>query len=162
MSLNHESNNTKFDIKPPKYICCERILICVWTVICITIPINFPKHHLNIVTFSKGYSEKIMSLSQLILNRFLFILSYLNATVGIDYEMLQGRQLGILSINFTTGLAFSSRRNWRSRHGTSLVVQWLRFCTSNAGDEGSIPGWGTKIPHALWPKRKKKQNQGGN
>ena len=43
-----------------------------------------------------------------------------------------------------------------------LVVQWLRFCTSNAGDEGSIPGQGTKIPHALWPKRKKKKNQGGN
>ena len=22
---------------------------------------------------------------------------------------------------------------------------------SNAGDTGSMPGWGTKIPHALWP-----------
>ena len=41
----------------------------------------------------------------------------------------------------------------------SLVIQWLRFCTSNAGDEGSIPGWGTKIPHALWPKKKKKKNK---
>ena len=24
------------------------------------------------------------------------------------------------------------------------------------GDAGFIPGWGTKIPHALWPKKKKK------
>ena len=23
---------------------------------------------------------------------------------------------------------------------------------SNARDVGSIPGWGTKIPHTLWPK----------
>ena len=30
----------------------------------------------------------------------------------------------------------------------------------NAGDSGLIPGWGTKIPHASWPKNqniKKKQ-----
>ena len=31
--------------------------------------------------------------------------------------------------------------------GTSLAVQWLRI-TYNAGDAGSIPGQGTKIPHA--------------
>ena len=27
---------------------------------------------------------------------------------------------------------------------------------SNAEDAGSIPGWGTKIPHALQPKKKTK------
>ena len=32
--------------------------------------------------------------------------------------------------------------------GTSLVVQWFRLHASNAGVMGSIPGWGTKIPHA--------------
>ena len=39
--------------------------------------------------------------------------------------------------------------------GTSLLVQWLGFCTPNAGDLGLIPGKGTrsympqlKIPHA--------------
>ena len=32
--------------------------------------------------------------------------------------------------------------------GTSLVVQWLRLRASTAGGEGSIPGPGTKIPHA--------------
>ena len=35
--------------------------------------------------------------------------------------------------------------------GTSLVVQWLRLHASSAGGAGSIPGWGTKIPHAVWP-----------
>ena len=32
--------------------------------------------------------------------------------------------------------------------GLSLVVWWLRLCTSMAGDAGSIPGWRAKIPHA--------------
>ena len=39
---------------------------------------------------------------------------------------------------------FISKGNLR----TSLVVQWLRPCTADAGDTGSIPGRGTKIPHA--------------
>ena len=28
--------------------------------------------------------------------------------------------------------------------GTSLVVQWVRLCTPNAGELGSIPGRGTR------------------
>ena len=39
--------------------------------------------------------------------------------------------------------------------GTSLVVQWLRLCTFNAEDLSSIPGQGTKIPHAAWCGRKR-------
>ena len=38
--------------------------------------------------------------------------------------------------------------------GVSLVVQWLRLHASNAGGMGSIPGQGTKIPHASRPKKK--------
>ena len=34
--------------------------------------------------------------------------------------------------------------------GLPLWVQWLRFCASNAGGMGLIPGGGTKIPHAAW------------
>ena len=34
--------------------------------------------------------------------------------------------------------------------GTSLVVQWLRICTSTSGSLGSIPSWGTKIQYAAW------------
>ena len=32
--------------------------------------------------------------------------------------------------------------------GNSQGVQWLRFCTPNARGTASIPGHGTKIPHA--------------
>ena len=35
-----------------------------------------------------------------------------------------------------------------THRGTSLAVQWLRFCASTAGGTGSIPGQGTEIPHA--------------
>ena len=27
----------------------------------------------------------------------------------------------------------------------------VKTLPSNAGDTGSMPGWGTKIPHAMWP-----------
>ena len=27
----------------------------------------------------------------------------------------------------------------------------VKTLPSNAGGEGSIPGWGAKIPHASWP-----------
>ena len=30
------------------------------------------------------------------------------------------------------------------------MVQWLGPCASIAGGIGSIPGQGTKIPHAAW------------
>ena len=34
--------------------------------------------------------------------------------------------------------------------GTSLAVHWLRFCASTVMGMGSIPGWVTKIPPAMW------------
>ena len=39
--------------------------------------------------------------------------------------------------------------------GTSLVVQWLRFLTSNPKGEGPMPGQGAKILHDSWPKKPK-------
>ena len=41
--------------------------------------------------------------------------------------------------------------------GTSLVVQWLRFSTPDTVGMGSIPGWGTKIPHDAQNGLKKKK-----
>ena len=29
---------------------------------------------------------------------------------------------------------------------------WVQASSSKAGGASSIPGWGTKISHALWPK----------
>ena len=34
--------------------------------------------------------------------------------------------------------------------GNSLVVQWLGLCASTLQVPGSIPGWETRIPQALW------------
>ena len=42
--------------------------------------------------------------------------------------------------------------------GTSLVVQWLRLCTSTAGGAGSTPGWGTKILMLCGAAKKLKNN----
>ena len=39
------------------------------------------------------------------------------------------------------------------------MVQWLRLHASTAVDMGSIPGWGTKIPHAIWPKKEKERKE---
>ena len=41
---------------------------------------------------------------------------------------------------------------------TLLEVQWLRM-PSSAGGVGSIPGWGTKLPHANEAKKKKKEKR---
>ena len=38
--------------------------------------------------------------------------------------------------------------------GTSLVIQWLRLCAFPAGGWRSVPGWGTKILHAMLPKKR--------
>ena len=37
------------------------------------------------------------------------------------------------------------------------MVQWLQLRASSAGGSGSIPGRGTKIPHASWFGKKKKK-----
>ena len=51
----------------------------------------------------------------------------------------------------------------KKKLGTSLVVQWLRLHASNAGGAGSLPGWGTKIPHApQHGSAKKKRNENSN
>lgn len=40
--------------------------------------------------------------------------------------------------------------------GTSLAIQWLRLHASTPRGAGSIPGWGTKIPHASGLKKRNK------
>ena len=39
------------------------------------------------------------------------------------------------------------------------MVQWLGFHASTAGDTGSIPGRGTKIPQAMWQGQKKTKKE---
>ena len=37
------------------------------------------------------------------------------------------------------------------------MVRWIRVCISTAEGMGLIPGWGTKILHAVWHSQKKKK-----
>ena len=41
-------------------------------------------------------------------------------------------------------LEFSIILKSRKGYGTSLMVQWVRLCTPNAGGPGLIPGRGTR------------------
>ena len=50
----------------------------------------------------------------------------------------------------------------KTAKGTSLVVQWLGLWASSTGGMGSIPGWGTKIPHAAQLSQKKKKKKTAN
>ena len=43
--------------------------------------------------------------------------------------------------------------------GISLVIQWLRLCTSIARGTDSITGQGTKILHVSWCNQKKKKKK---
>ena len=65
--------------------------------------------------------------------QFLFPLSQLR-TVGLPSDLVQDH--------------FPRTAFLKSLEGTSLVVQWLRLRASAMMGTGSIPGWGTKIPHA--------------
>ena len=57
---------------------------------------------------------------------------------------------GILDQNF--GLDYRVENE-----GNSLAVPWLGLRAFTAEGPGSVPGWGTKIPQALWHSQKKKK-----
>ena len=47
----------------------------------------------------------------------------------------------------------------RKGPGTSLVVQWLRICNSNAEDTDLLPSQGTKILHAALRSQKERERE---
>ena len=61
-----------------------------------------------------------------------------------------------ICISFKVKRTFYDKGYYKDTPGTSLAIQWLGLHASNVEDTGSIPGWGTKIPHTMWPKKKKK------
>ena len=50
----------------------------------------------------------------------------------------------------------SLKRHLRRGLGIYLGVQWLRLSLPEQGIWVLIPGWGAKIQHTAWPKKKKK------
>ena len=47
------------------------------------------------------------------------------------------------------------KRRYKSEPGDFPSGPVVKTLPSNAGGVGLIPGWGAKIPHALWPKKSK-------
>ena len=63
-----------------------------------------------------------------------------------------------MSINHITPLLGIYYKETKTHiHGTSLVAQWLRLHTSNAGGTGLIPDQETKLSHATWPSQNKQR-----
>ena len=55
----------------------------------------------------------------------------------------------LFSQNVNQAITFILNVELKKRHiGTFLAVQWLTLCAPNAGGVGSIPGGGTRTPHA--------------
>ena len=66
---------------------------------------------------------------------------------GLEEEQREREGMGQRRRTF---LSIQRNKTWFKSiwRGTSLVVQWLGLCTSNAGEAGSIPGRGTKVLYA--------------
>ena len=55
----------------------------------------------------------------------------------------------------------TQKGNLTLKYGLDLLAaQWLRLHTSTAAGVGSVPGQGTKIPHAVWCGQEKKKHMG--
>ena len=71
-------------------------------------------------------------------------------------EILTLGSLTLLNLAFwgppetTVGLVAAVMESVPVTSPASLVLQWLRLYASNTGVMYSNPGWGTKIPHAMW------------
>ena len=90
--------------------------------------------------------------SQIKLNRICY---QQTSSKGMLKGILQARKI-IQERNFTSK-EWQIRKTESKYLGTSLTVQWLRPWAYNAWGVGSIPGQGTKIPHAMWSGQIKKK-----
>ena len=81
---------------------------------------------------------------------------YLAHDWKLIYAQKSRRPWKITIMEVNTKTKIQTFINYRTT-GTFLEVQWLRLCVSTAGGLGSIPGRGTKTPHAAWCGQKKKK-----
>ena len=65
-------------------------------------------------------------------------------------SFLLRRVVLIVTVTETAEVKYHDENShWQKKKKTSLAVQWLRLHASNAGVQGLIPDWGTRIPHAV-------------
>ena len=76
---------------------------------------------------------------------------YMRSSVYFQFRTCQNLKQSFHHHYTSFYLSFSSGHSFQSigKKGASLVVQLWGPCASNAGGAGSIPGRGTKFPHAL-------------
>ena len=67
---------------------------------------------------------------------------------AITLHAMQGNRASSRGEGEVSWVFSTCERIKTSYTGTSLVVQWFRFHSPNAGGWGLIPGQGTKILHA--------------
>ena len=72
-------------------------------------------------------------------NKGMNVMKYIYEKLPLVWTVIHGHW-GVLSSTYCTVKM--------SQRGTSLEVQWLRLCVSNARGTSLIPGRGTKIPSA--------------
>ena len=93
-------------------------------------------------------------------------LSLLYASPGSDFQSTW-QHLNVWNTSNSKvrahGIRASARRflSNSEKSDFSLVIQWLWLCASHPGGLGSIPDWGTNIPHAMehgQKLKKKKEN----
>ena len=74
-------------------------------------------------------------------------------------EMEDGEQILTWLGDFEPGTTRSGLHSVSGNLDTSLAVQWLRLHDSTEGGVVSLPGWGTKIPHAAKYSKKNQLNK---
>ena len=68
-------------------------------------------------------------------------------------------EIHILNFIVSNLINVSFRAVYRKNGYIYIYIQWLGLHASSEGDMGSIPCWETKIPHATWHAKKKKEKK---
>ena len=138
--LLYSSTEEREEIRP--WFLCASLL---WGGCLLTFLLNFLKIYFIQVQWS--YNVMLISVVQQmdsVTHIHSFPLSFYHRTLNTVLYSNGGRQQLIRTI---TRWCWMFRKENR---GNSVEARWLGLCAFTAEDQGSTPGWGTKIPQAVW------------